>query len=352
MVWKRYIRFLLFTVLVWLSFFLAFQITLSYILNDFDNLFDSILFLIIVSFPIALFSGIIIETIDYVVLDYNLLRDSYLIKILLKSVLHVIIFLIVIYKLAFFFVDFALGYGVKTTNAFIYVTTNKGFILLLIYSYLISFLINFIRQINQHLGHNTLFHFLIGKYRKPKEDDRIFLFLDLDNSTTLAERMGHYNYSSLIQDCFKDLTQLILTYQAEVYQYVGDQVVLHWKNTPENKSNLIALFFDFEAVLTKRRNYYYEKYQEQPSFKAGADVGLVMVSEVGEIKKMIAYHGDVLNVAARIESLCNTVGKKFLVSQHFFDEEFSTTRNISIDYVDSRILKGKKKRLNIYSISE
>lgn len=47
MVCKRYIRFLIFTVLVWLSFFIAFQITLSYILNDFDNPFDSILFLII-----------------------------------------------------------------------------------------------------------------------------------------------------------------------------------------------------------------------------------------------------------------------------------------------------------------
>lgn len=197
-----------------------------------------------------------------------------------------------------------------------------------------------------------MFHFLIGKYRKPKEDDRIFLFLDLDNSTTLAEQMGHYNYSSLIQDCFKDLTQVIYTYRAEVYQYVGDQVVLHWKNTPKNKSNLIDLFFDFEAVLIKRTDYYHGKYQVQPSFKAGADVGLVMVSEVGEIKKMIAYHGDVLNVAARVESLCNTVGEKFLVSQHFFDAEFSSVRNISIDYVDTRILKGKKKRLNIYSISE
>lgn len=320
--------------------------------NDFNEPLNLLLFLIVVSLPTTILAGIIIETLDYFLLDYKVLRNAYFFKILLKSVLHVIIFLLIIYKIVFLFVDYASTIEIRPISAFTYITTGKGFIILLIYSYLISFLINFLRQINQHLGHNTLFHLLIGKYRKPKEDDRIFLFLDLDNSTTLAERMGHYNYSSLIQDCFKDLTQLILSYNAEVYQYVGDQVVLHWKNTPENKSNLIGLFFDFEAVLIKRKDYYYKKYQEQPSFKAGADVGLVMVSEVGEIKKMIAYHGDVLNVAARVESLCNTVGKKFLVSQHFFDVEFASSRNISIDYVDSRILKGKKKRLNIYSISE
>ncbi|SDS91995.1 adenylate cyclase [Maribacter dokdonensis] len=352
MIYTRYMKYLFLTVTVWLSFFITFQISLSYILNDFQNPVDSLLFLIIVSFPVALISGIVTETMDYVMFDYNLLRDSYFLKIFLKSILHVIVFIIVIYEVAFFFSNQAEELGIKTTNAFKFVTTENGFLLLLLYSYLISFLVNFLRQINQHLGHKTLLNFLIGKYRKPQEDNRIFLFLDLDNSTTLAEQMGHYNYSSLVQDCFKDLTQVIYRYDAEVYQYVGDQVVLHWENTARNKSYLVELFFNYESVLLKRKEYYQKKYNVLPSFKAGADVGPVMVSEVGEIKKMIAYHGDVLNVAARIEGLCKILEKKFLVSQHFFESEFSTPINIDIEYVDTRILKGKTKKIHIYNISK
>lgn len=351
MISRRYIQFLTFTITTWLVFFVSFQVTLSFILQDFDNLIDSLLFLIIVSFPSAFLSGLLIETLDYIILDYKMLKNAYFTKIFIKSILHVSIFLFIIYKVAFFFVNIASFFNIVPINAFIYVsTTDSGFILLITYSYLISFFINFLRQINEQLGHKTLLFFFIGKYRKPVEDNRIFLFLDLNNSTTLAEQMGHYHYSSLIQDCFKELTPIIIHYNAEVYQYVGDQVVLHWKNTPENKSNMIALFFKFEDKLKKRKSYYLSKYNVLPTFKAGADIGLVMISEVGEIKKMIAYHGDVLNVAARIEGLCNSMKKSFLVSEHLFDSDFTTNINVNISYMDRKLLKGKKEKLNIYNI--
>lgn len=350
MISQQYLKFLFFTITAWLIFFVSFQVTLSFILQDFQSLHDALLFMIIVSLPTALLAGFLIETLDYILLDNTTLKEIYFTKIAIKSILHVIILLFIIYKVAYTFVYYASQIGLEPTNAFIFASSKKGFILLLIYSYLISFLVNFLRQMNIQMGHKTLFYFLIGKYRKPVEDNRIFLFLDLNNSTALAEKMGHYKYSSLIQDCFKDLTKLIIKNRAEVYQYVGDQVVLHWKNTPENKSNMIALFFKFEEQLIKRKGYYLTKYNVQPSFKAGADIGLVMISEVGEIKKMIAYHGDVLNVAARIEGLCNTIKKSFLVSEHLFDSDFSTSVDINITYVSHQLLKGKQEKLGIYTI--
>jgi adenylate cyclase len=35
---------------------------------------------------------------------------------------------------------------------------------------------------------------------------------------------------------------------------------------------------------------------------------------VGDIKRDIAYHGDTLNTAARIQSVCNQYNKRFLTS--------------------------------------
>ena len=47
------------------------------------------------------------------------------------------------------------------------------------------------------------------------------MFLDLVGSTKIAERLGHKTYSRFIRHCFHDLTDIVLRYKAEIYQYVG-----------------------------------------------------------------------------------------------------------------------------------
>ncbi|MHC4457755.1 MAG: adenylate/guanylate cyclase domain-containing protein, partial [Planctomycetota bacterium] len=86
----------------------------------------------------------------------------------------------------------------------------------------------FILQVSDKFGQGVLISFLLGKYHRPKEDDRIFMFMDLKSSTTYAEKLGHIKYSQFIQDCFFDITDVITKYDAKIYQYVGDEVVLSW----------------------------------------------------------------------------------------------------------------------------
>ena len=82
-----------------------------------------------------------------------------------------------------------------------------------------------------------------------------------------------------------------------------------------------------------------------PEFKGGMDMGIVTVAEVGDIKREIAYHGDTINTAARIQSVCNTYGKSFIISERLKDqiiwEESSST-----EFIDSIRLKGKEKEIN------
>ena len=78
------------------------------------------------------------------------------------------------------------------------------------------------------LGKGNLLKIVTGQFYVPKEDRRIFMFLDLRSSTAVAERLGHVQYSLLIQDCFRDLA-VVEDFMAEVYQYVGDEAVLVWK---------------------------------------------------------------------------------------------------------------------------
>jgi adenylate cyclase len=208
----------------------------------------------------------------------------------------------------------------------------------------------FILQVSDKFGQGVLISFLLGKYHRPKEDDRIFMFMDLKSSTTFAEKLGHIRYSQFIQDCFFDITDIITKYEAKIYQYVGDEVVLSWsiKEGIEH-GNCINTFFAYDTLIKSKKNYYEKKYGISPEFKAGLHLGKVTVAEVGEIKKELAYHGDVLNTAARIQGKCNDFQKRLLISeamktelenQHLFD--FSDIGLVS--------LKGKAKSLNLYEV--
>ena len=115
----------------------------------------------------------------------------------------------------------------------------------------------FILHINEKFGQGVLLNFLLGKYHRPKEDNRIFMFMDLKSSTTIAEKLGHIKYSQLIQDCYFDLTDIVINHQAKIYQYVGDEVVLSWDiDSGIIDQNCIKTFFDYDNLLKNKSNYF------------------------------------------------------------------------------------------------
>ncbi|MEO0334246.1 MAG: hypothetical protein AAF223_21675, partial [Bacteroidota bacterium] len=96
------------------------------------------------------------------------------------------------------------------------------------YSLILATLLNFLRQISNRFGHNSIVDLVTGRYARRYEEHRTFMFLDLNQSTMIAEQLGHAKYSDLLHQCFNDLSDFLLSYDAEVYQYVGDEVVLTW----------------------------------------------------------------------------------------------------------------------------
>lgn len=213
-------------------------------------------------------------------------------------------------------------------------------------------LVNFVVQTIKKFGVNNLFNFISGKYQQPVVEDRIFLFMDLKSSTTYAEKLGNIKYSQLIKDCFDDINLLVDKYKAEIYQYVGDEVVLTWKTDKVLKSHeYISIFYAFRQKLAKRSPHYLRKYDMIPEFKAGIHGGTVTVAEIGNIKRDIAYHGDVLNTASRIQSICNEYGELLLVSGELLERtgKLNGFKSKSIGEVQ---LKGKLQRVNVCAVTE
>lgn len=237
-------------------------------------------------------------------------------------------------------IDFEIGWWIY----------EKRFWSAMFYIIVFSFVYSFLKIAAERFGRGVFLKILLGTYANPKEEERIFMFLDLKDSTTIAENLGHHKYSQFIQDCFFDLNEVVLEYEAEIYQYVGDEAVLSWpykKGLANN--NCIGLFFAFQQQRESRREYYEQKYGVYPEFKAGLHGGALMVAEVGSVKKELAYHGDVINTSARIQAECNTHNVTLLLSEKLLKdlkiEEISTSKSLG-----NVLLKGKRKEIKIHTI--
>ncbi|MEX0289377.1 MAG: hypothetical protein AB3N14_09730, partial [Flavobacteriaceae bacterium] len=128
---------------------------------------------------------------------------------------------------------------------------DEGSSAIYFYIFIVDVFMAVLWQVNQMLGSNNLWKVIRGKFYEPHEEARVFMFLDLKDSTLHAERLGHVQYSRLIQDCFNDLG-VAFENEAQVYQYVGDEAVLTWPlKAGLRNQNCINAFYRFKSKLHK-----------------------------------------------------------------------------------------------------
>jgi adenylate cyclase len=221
-----------------------------------------------------------------------------------------------------------------------------------LFSVAASLIINFMRQISIMLGWKVLMNVMLGRYKQQKSNLRIFMFLDIKSSTGLAEQLGAKKYSALLQDFFTDVNDPVLATGGEVYQYVGDEVVITWPHDEKlaNK-RVVDCFFLIREKMEERKEYYLENYGIVPDFKAGIHSGRAIVTEVGDLQKEVVYHGDVLNTASRLQSECNRFNQKLLVSKAFV-ASVDLEDDYKVEFLGTHLLRGKQNKIEIYTIKK
>ena len=223
---------------------------------------------------------------------------------------------------------------------------------LFIYLMFLGIALNFIRAIGNRFGHGILLNYLVGKYREPVEEDRIFMFIDLNGSTKIAEQLGHTKYSRFLNKCFSDLASLLPKFDAEIYQYVGDEAVVTWNmRRLDDHTKPAFLYFEYEKLLLKNEKEYLEKFGIFPTFKASINAGPVIVTELGIRKKELAYHGDVLNTASRVLEMCSKM-KKRLLTTSVLSDIFKNDHSLSVQFVSDLVLRGKDNTTAVFCIEE
>lgn len=307
--------------------------------------------LLLIAVGLGIVYGVILGLTGYY-LDRNVVRKLPLGKvILIKSLTSLSVLVFILALLRYVVVDALISPSLRANG----VALNDSsweylFLLLIIYYFVMTAVINFINQINKKYGPGIIVPLLMGRYRNPREEDRIFMFMDLKSSTTTAEVLGHLKYSAFIRDCFDDINEVLYPYYAQVYQYVGDEIVVMWPESEGLRNqSCLTFFFACKKQFQEREKYYQDRYGLLPDFKAGAHSGTVTAVEIGEVKRDIAYHGDTLNTAARIQSICNSYGKSFLVSKLLLDK-VGAHPSMKTEDLGLLSLKGKSIKVDVVSV--
>ena len=203
-------------------------------------------------------------------------------------------------------------------------------------------------EINEKYSPGVFVDIMLGKYVQPKDEKRIIMFIDLKDSTAIAEKLGHKDYFKFIRDFIYYTSIGLMEYGGRIYQYVGDEIVVSWPDSRRNAKKCIYALIEARKSINKNLNVFTSNYGLVPEFKAGIHVGEVTIGEIGIIKKDLVMSGDTMNTTARIRTACNELNQKFIVSKDFLDQiNLSNWQAESLGPIE---LKGKNDSLELFAL--
>ena len=122
-------------------------------------------------------------------------------------------------------------------------------------------------RLNDQYGSGSL-SYLTGRYHKPRQEMRIFMFLDMRSSTAIAEQLGHVKYFQLLNELFTDITDPIVYSRGEIYQYVGDEISVSWTlRNGVRRQRCIRCFLDIRSKLKRRAQHYQGALRHRPDLQ-------------------------------------------------------------------------------------
>jgi adenylate cyclase len=208
----------------------------------------------------------------------------------------------------------------------------------------------FVLQMSRLVGERTLRDIALGRYHRSRTEERFFLFIDVIGSTPLAERIGSDAVHRFLSEVFQLASDPIDDHRGDVYQYVGDEIVVTWTVTEgRDGARPVACFFAIEEVLARAAPEFERKFGAVPRLRGALHGGSVIAGEVGGSRRAIVYHGDVMNTTSRIENATRDLKRSFLVSEDAFKRIDGKEAYIFKD-LGPQQLRGREVLVRVYSV--
>lgn len=197
------------------------------------------------------------------------------------------------------------------------------------------------------MGGRNLVRLLLGSYRRPLWEHRVFLFIDIVSSTRITQELGTRRAQALFTEFFADIDEPINRFGGEIHRYIGDEIVVTWPLGEADDA--IETIRAITLKISKKAENYVERYGVLPKFRAGVHGGEIVSGKVGSARKgEIVYFGDTINTGARLTALATKLGVDVLASEQLFSylkKPYPVMKSLG-----SFPLKGLTEPLHVYGI--
>ena len=175
------------------------------------------------------------------------------------------------------------------------------------------------------------------------------LFADVVAFTPMADSLAAEDTVSLLNELFTILTEIVFRHEGTVDKFIGDSIMAIWgapEIQPDHARRAIAAAEDMMRWLEAGNEGWRERFGVTVELAIGINTGQAVVGNVGsETRMQYTAIGDVVNVAARLESIARP--QQILITE-------ATKRAAGTDFtyvgIGQRELVGRRDQVSLFEV--
>ncbi len=212
-------------------------------------------------------------------------------------------------------------------------------------------IIVFIMRVRELLGRDIFIDLILGRYRRPVSEERVFLFIDLVGSTSFAETHGDLKAQEFLGELFSAYAAPVRKHGGVIDDYIGDAAIITWPyHLAIRRAACINCVFDILSQIESSRATWIAQFGTVPKLRFAIHGGPVITAEIGVDHHKITYFGDTVNTTARLESLSKMLGHPILISSDLA-HQLLLPKGIKSEYLGEHAVKGRGQTLGVCALS-
>jgi adenylate cyclase len=186
---------------------------------------------------------------------------------------------------------------------------------------------------------------------EPQQAEITVLLTDLRNSTPIAELLGPGGMFQLLNQVFETQTHAILGEDGSMEHFLGDQFLSYWgapNAQPDAADRAFRAALNLISGMEEVRTKLEPKLESLFGYGVALHSGTALIGNKGSAQRLdYGLVGDLINAAARVESLTKYYGVLFLITREAYAKLSAPPITRLVDKV---LVKGKTLPLELFEV--
>jgi adenylate cyclase len=186
---------------------------------------------------------------------------------------------------------------------------------------------------------------------EPQQAEITVLLTDLRNSTPIAELLGPSGMFQLLNRVFESQTRAILAEDGSMEHFLGDQFLSYWgapNAQPDAADRAFRAALALIVGMEELRGNLEPDLKTLFGYGVALHSGVALIGNKGSAQRLdYGLVGDLINAAARVESLTKYYGVLFLITREAYARLSEPPK---VRLIDKAIVKGKTTPLELFEV--